>query len=134
MNRARTKLLYVMLAVCATAITPGLLSAQGMQQQANPISVDLQNTLAKVDQSAQAAAMDIARLRIEKWKADSSEKRQAQSNAESLQRNMTAALPTLTSAVRTAPQDMAANFKLYRNLSALNDVLKSLTESAGAFG
>jgi hypothetical protein len=105
-----------------------------MQQQAPPITIDLQNTLAKVDQSAQAAAMDIAKLRIDKWKADSGEKRQAQSNAESLQRNMTAALPTLTSAVRTAPQDVAANFKLYRNLSALNDVLKSLTESAGAFG
>jgi hypothetical protein len=122
------------LAVFAVAISPGLLSAQAMQQQAGPISVDLQNTLAKVDQSAQAAALDIAKLRIDKWKADSSEKRQAQSNAESLQRNMTAALPTLTTSVRTAPQDVAANFKLYRNLSALNDVLRALTESAGAFG
>jgi hypothetical protein len=105
-----------------------------MQQQTAPIAVDLQSTLAKIDQSAQSAALDIAKLRVDKWKADSSEKRQAQSNAESLQRNMTAALPTLTSAVRAAPQDVAANFKLYRNLSALNDVLKSLTESAGAFG
>jgi hypothetical protein len=105
-----------------------------MQQQAGSPAVDLQSTLAKVDQGAQAAALDIAKLRIDKWKADSSEKRLAQSNAESLQRNMTAALPTLTAAVRTAPQDVAANFKLYRNLSALNDVLKSLTESAGAFG
>jgi hypothetical protein len=43
-------------------------------------------------------------------------------------------LPTLTAAVRSAPQDFAANFKLYRNLNALYDVLKSLTESAGAFG
>jgi hypothetical protein len=47
---------------------------------------------------------------------------------------MTAALPSLTGAVRSSPQDLAANFKLYRNLSALSDVLNTLAESAGAFG
>jgi hypothetical protein len=94
----------------------------------------VQNTLAKIDQTAQAAALDIAKLRVEKWKTDSKNKQQAQSDADSIQRNVTAALPTLTSGVRSAPQDIAANFKLYRNLNALYDVLKSLTESAGAFG
>src|SRR5437899_10752157 len=97
--------------------------------QGTPVAVDVQNILAKIDQTAQAAALDIAKLRIEKWKTDSKDKQQAQSNADSLQRNMTAALPTLTAGVRSAPQDFAANFKLYRNLNALYDVLKSLTES-----
>jgi len=96
-------------------------------------SVDLQGTLSHIDRSAQDAALQIAALRIEKWKTESSEKQRSKANADSLQRNMTEALPGLTSAVRTRPQDLAANFKLYRNLSALNDVLNRLAESAGAF-
>ncbi len=76
----------------------------------------------------------ISQLRIEKWKADGNSKRQAESNAESIQRNLTSALPGMISSVRSAPQDMAAEFKLYRNVNALYDVVSSLTESAGAFG
>ncbi|MCU1285718.1 MAG: hypothetical protein JWO13_2068 [Acidobacteriales bacterium] len=108
--------------------------AQNSRSTPAPPAVDLQGTLAKVDQTAQAAALDIAKLRIDKWKADANDKRQAQSNADSLERNMTTALPALTSGVRSAPQDFSANFKLYRNLNALYDVFKTLAESAGAFG
>ena len=36
--------------------------------------------------------------------------------------------------LRAAPENMAAAFKLYRNLDALYDVLGSVTEGAGAFG
>src|SRR2546423_45334 len=67
-------------------------------------------------------------------KADSADKQQAQANADSVERNLTAALPGMISAVRTAPQDMAANFKLYRNMNALYDVMKTLTEASAAFG
>jgi len=73
-------------------------------------------------------------MRIDKWRADANSKQQAQSNADSIQRNLTEALPALISAVRSAPQDVNAEFKLYRNLNALYDVFASLTESAGAFG
>lgn len=76
----------------------------------------------------------LAYMHIDKWKADSSSKQQAQSNADSIQRNLTQALPALIVAVRNAPQDVGAEFKLYRNLNALYDVFASLTESAGAFG
>jgi hypothetical protein len=136
MLNARMNLPCTLLVATVLAISPISLSAQAAQQstQAGPIAVDLQNTLAKIDQTAQAASLDIARLRIEKWKTDSKDKQQLLSNADSLQRNMTTALPTLTAAVRSAPQDVAANFKLYRNLGALNDVLRSLAESAGAVG
>jgi hypothetical protein len=97
-------------------------------------AVDLPSLLNRIDEAAQAAALQIAALRIEKWKTDGDYKRQAQANADSLQRNMTAALPTLTSAARSAPQNLEANFKLYRNLNALSDVMRTLAESAGAFG
>ena len=73
-------------------------------------------------------------MRIDKWKADSSTKRQAESNALSIQRNLNDALPSIIQQVRTNPQSLAGNFKLYRNVTALYDVLVILTESAGAFG
>jgi hypothetical protein len=97
-------------------------------------TANLNAVLAQIEQTAQAANLALARLRIEKWKTDSSVKRQSQSDSDSVQRNVSAALPTLVSAVRSAPDDLSATFKLYRNLSALADVMRSLTESAGAFG
>jgi hypothetical protein len=90
--------------------------------------------LDRLQSTAQQANLDLGHMRIEKWKADNDSKRQAQSNADSVQRNLTTALPGLIDGVRSAPQDLNAEFKLYRNLNALYDVFISLTESAGAFG
>lgn len=94
----------------------------------------VQSTLQQIEQVAQAANLDLARLRIDKWKTEGSIKDQSQANADSLSRNMSSALPTLIAGVRLAPQNLAANFKLYRNLNALYDVFEGLAESAGAFG
>jgi len=90
--------------------------------------------LDRLQTPASQANVDIAHMRIEKWKADNGSKQQAQANADSLQRNLTSALPLLISNFRAAPQDLTAGFKLYRNLNALYDVLSSFTEAAGAFG
>jgi hypothetical protein len=88
----------------------------------------------QIDQIGQTSATDISRVRIDKWKTDGDQKQIAQGNADSLQRNLSSALPTLTAAVKAAPQDIAAAFRLYRNLNALYDVMKAFTESTGAFG
>jgi len=90
--------------------------------------------LDRLRSAATQAVTDIGSLRIDKWKTDGETKRQAQNNADSVQRNLTSALPRLIEGVRSAPQDLNAEFKLYRNLNALYDVLGSLTESTGAFG
>src|SRR5438270_3471940 len=90
--------------------------------------------LTKIDQETQGLNTDVGKLRVEKWKADSASKYQATENAASIQRSITSALPGLISAVRSAPQSLASNFKLYRTINALYDVLASLGESAGAFG
>ena len=90
--------------------------------------------LDRLQVAASHAADDLGHMRIEKWKADAQSKQQAQANADSVRRNLTSALPGLIENVRTAPQDLNAGFKLYRNLNALYDVLGSLTESVGAFG
>lgn len=91
---------------------------------------DLDSLQAAVSQ----AMLDLGQLRIEKWKADRESKQQAQATADAVQRNLTSALPALIDAVRAAPQDLGAQFKLYRNLNALYDVFGSLTEASGAFG
>jgi hypothetical protein len=109
---------------------------QGSDQQ--PVSyasvTQLSNILNQVEQTAQSAQVDLARLRIDKWKTDSNSKRQAQSNVEAVSRNLKTALPEVITQLRNSPEDLAATFKLYRNLDALYDVLGSVVESSGAFG
>ena len=90
--------------------------------------------LDRLQVAATQTSTDIEQLRIEKWKTDGATKQQAQSDAQSIRRNLTSALPGMIAAARAAPQDLGAEFKLYRNLNAVYDVLASVTESAGAFG
>jgi hypothetical protein len=87
-----------------------------------------------MEQASQATQLDLAKLRIEKWKADGGSKRQAEANVESIQRNLQTALPGMIADLRTSPESLASTFKLYRNLDALYDVFSSVVESAGAFG
>jgi len=90
--------------------------------------------LTQVQAAARTTTADVSLLSIRHWKAASSAKNDAETKAESIQRNLTVALPTIVSQVQASPNDFAANFKLYRNLDVLYDVLASLAESAGAFG
>lgn len=94
----------------------------------------LNSLLSQLEQASQAAQLDLAKLRVEKWKTDSGTKRQAQGNVESIQRNLQTALPEIISELRTSPESLTSTFKLYRNLDALYDVFESVAESAGAFG
>ncbi len=99
-----------------------------------PIDVQLANTLIQLQKAAEDANVALGRLRIDKWKTGRDQKQQTQQNVVALQKNLSAALPELLQNERNNPQDLTVNFKLYRNLSAVYDVLASVTESAGAFG
>lgn len=123
--------LLLTLSVFAQAHSPNSRAGTG---SGGPIDVQFANTLIQLQQAAQDANVALGRLRIDKWKTDGGQKQQAQANVESLQRNLSAAFPELLQRVRENPQDLSVNFKLYRNLSAVYDVLASVTESAGAFG
>jgi hypothetical protein len=90
--------------------------------------------LGQLEQASQATQVDLAKLRIERWKTDSNSKKQALSHVESINRNLQAALPGMISELRTAPESLISTFKLYRNLDALYAVMGSVAESAGAFG
>jgi hypothetical protein len=112
--------------------------AQNNPQSQAPVSyasVSQVNTLlSQLEQASQTAQLDLAKLRIDKWKTDGNTKKQTSSNSESIQRNLQTALPTIISDLRNSPDSLSASFKLYRNLDALYDVFSSVAETTGAFG
>jgi len=120
------------------AVAPGQDAAPQPQAAPPPVPyasvTELNGILAQLNQTSTAMQADLAKTRIERWKTDGSTKRQTQGNVDSVQRNLQSALPEIVSEVNKSPEDMAASFKLYRNLDALYDVFGSVVESAGAFG
>ena len=114
-------------------ITVNLLG-QVPARTAPAIDVQLSNILAQLENASQSSNIALGKLRIDKWKTNGDTKDQYRDNVGSIQRNLSAALPELLSRVRQAPQDANANFKLYRNVNTLYDVLANVTETAGAFG
>lgn len=135
-----TRLLLLLLVLALRVLVAAQNQPLAAPAQGNASSVaqanspDVAPLLAKIEQETQGLNAEVGKLRIDKWKVDSATRLQASENASSIQRNISAALPELISAVRSAPQSLAANFKLYRNLNALYDVVSGLGESVGAFG
>lgn len=111
-------------------------AAPAGQQQA-PVSYasmsQLNELLGGLQQTSQATLADLNKLRVDKWKTDSNNKRQAKAMVDSVSRNLQDALPGMITEVRNAPEDLAVSFKLYHNLDALHDVLGSVAEDVGAF-
>jgi len=94
----------------------------------------LNGLLADLEATSKATQADLAKLRIERWKADATSKKRSLADADSIQRNLQGALPEIVAQLRASPEDMPATFKLYRNLDTLDFVLSSVVESTGAFG
>lgn len=94
----------------------------------------LNGMLAQLEQGCQATQADLGKVRIERWKTDSGNKKQSLGDVDSIKRNLESGMPELINQLRLSPEDLTASFKLYRNLEALYDVLGSVAESAGAFG
>ena len=139
-NKAMSAIRIVCLLVCFTIAAWSQAQnapAEPVQGQA-PVSYasmnQLNELLGGLQQSSQAALADLNKLRVDKWKADSNNKRQAKAMVDSVTRNLQDALPGMINEVRNAPEDLGASFKLYHNLDALHDVLGSLAEDVGAFG
>ena len=117
-------------------LTPAM--AQNQSAPSPPVSyssiTQLNQLLSQLEQTSQQTQLDLAKLRVEKWKTDSNNKRQMQTNVESLERNLQSALPEMISQLRMSPENLTATFRVYRNLTALYDVFTAVAESAGAFG
>ena len=103
------------------------------QMQGTP-QPDLNTILLQIQQATSSANVNIGKLRIEKWKTDSQQKQQMQQVADSLQKNITNAVPGLISDVQTSRGGVLASFKLYHNLNVVYEFLSSMAEAAGAFG
>ena len=120
------------LAVSAQVVSSNQPAPQG------PVSYSsvnqLNGLLSQLEQASQAAQVDLAKLRIDRWKIDSGSKRQTQGNVDSVQRNLQSALPEMIAELKASPESLTSTFKLYRNLDALYNVFGSVTESTGAFG
>jgi hypothetical protein len=94
----------------------------------------LNGLLSGLEQASQSTQVDLAKLRIEKWKTDGANKKQTDADVQSIQRNLQAAMPEIVGRLRNSPESLPETFKLYRNLDALYDVFSSVVESTGAFG
>jgi hypothetical protein len=137
MKRAPIPCLICVLPLCITMasaqVPPGGQTGASPPVAYSSIS-ELNLLLSQLEQSSQTTQLDLAKLRIEKWKIDSGSKRQTEANVDSIERNLQSALPEIIAQLRASPEDLTATFKLYRNLDALYDVLRAVAESAGAFG
>ena len=122
----------------AAAQSGPAISAAPAGGQGQPVSyasvTQLNGLLSQLEATSKDTQGDLVKLRIEHWKADSGYKKQALGNVDSIQRNLQGALPEMLTQLRSAPENLPATFKLYRNLDALYDVLGSVVEGAGAFG
>jgi phenylalanyl-tRNA synthetase alpha subunit len=90
--------------------------------------------VANLQQTSQGAQLDLARLRVDKWKTDSGTRQQTEKDAASVNQNLQLALPGMLDNLKNSPENLALTFKVYHNLDLLYDVLTSVVESAGAFG
>src|SRR5690348_4543561 len=101
---------------------------------AQPVQADLNLIIEQLQKAALATNGDLGKLRIEKWKTDSDQKEQLQRMADSIQRNVTNAIPGLINDVENSHGSMSAAFKLYHNITIVYEYLSSLTDAAGALG
>lgn len=76
----------------------------------------------------------LASLNVNKWKAPGDVRSQAQSDVDSMQRDLNATLPDLLSQAKAASTLVAPSFAVYRNVDALYDVLLRVTETATLAG
>ena len=136
---ATQKIRYLLLVLLTAAIGYGQTAPAADQAPGSaPVSyssvTQLNDVLAALEQASQTTQVDLAKLRIERWKTDATTKKQTDADVRSIQRNLETALPAVIGELRSSPENLTATFKLYRNLDALYDVLTSVVESAGAFG
>lgn len=128
------------IAALAAALVPAVAQNQPATSStpATPVPYasvnELNGILDQLKTTSTSMQGDLEKMRIERWKTDSANKRGTQNNVDSIRRNLQSALPDVIAQVSASPEDVAASFKLYRDLDALYDVFGSVVENAGAFG
>lgn len=117
-----------------TAAATGLPSQPGTSAAAEPSAATLNAILADIKRTSESTNLDLGKLRIEKWKVDATQKQQMQEIADSLQKNITMAVPGLITDAQASPGGVSKPFALYHDLNVVYDDLSSLAEATGAYG
>lgn len=130
--------------LCLAAITAIAQPRSGPQEQqpveppqpakAQPVQANINLIIEQLQRAVLSTNADLGKLRIEKWKTDGDQKQQFQRMANSIQRNVTNAVPGLIENVETSHGSVSATFKLYHNMTIVYEYLSSLTDAAGAVG
>jgi opacity protein-like surface antigen len=122
------------LSVIALAVMSQAQATTAAQAVSYTSLTELNQLVANLQQTSQSAQLDLARLRVEKWKADSGTKQQTEKDSASINQNLQLALPSMLADLKNSPENLTLTFKVYRNLDLLYDVFGSVLESTGAFG
>jgi hypothetical protein len=109
-------------------------AAPAQPAAAQGASVNLNAVLLQVQQSTNAASVDIGKLRVDRWKTDPDQKQQLQHIGESLQKSIANAVPALVTNVQSSKGSVSATFKLYHNLNVIYENLNYLADVAGGLG
>jgi hypothetical protein len=122
--------------VLLLAVVSGAVAQGGASQpaQPSPQAQSLNAIVLQIQQATASANANIGKLRIERWKTDSEQKRQLQQIADSLQKNIANAVPGLISDVQVSKGSALTSFKLYHNLNVLYEFLSGLADAAGSLG
>ena len=122
---------------CVALCTPfGIVAASA--QSANtapapvqrPVSASAGQIGATLQPTVQLVKEALGSLNIDKWKASSAIKGEADANVQSIQRDLDQTLPNLVTAADSAPGSPAKALPVFRNIDALYDVMLRL-DAAG---
>src|SRR5664279_3947306 len=105
-------------------------AAPGAATPAGPMLIATEDARAPADHLNQT----LSTLNVAKWKAPQEVKGQTQADIASIQRNVKTTLPELLDAAKVDPAKVAPAFAVYRNMSALYDVLLRVAETATLAG
>jgi len=133
MTIVRTASVLVALSLSMAAQSAPVSQTRSANPQPAP-AANVNSILTELQRVSIAANGDIGHLRIDKWKTEGAQRQQMQQVADSLQRNLTTAIPGLISDVQAAPGSVSRTFKLYHDTNVVYEFLSSLAEATGAFG
>ena len=100
----------------AQAQVPGVSQPASSPSPVGSPSANLRQALSQVQNTT-------TNLEIRRWKVSRGVRRQTEDNVDSIQQDLTQALPGLLTTADAAPESVPPTFAVYRNVDALYDVL-----------
>jgi hypothetical protein len=102
-----------------------------------PSRTDLNSSLTDLDRVAMSTYANVSALDISRWGSQwkpgflkSTRQKEAEHTAESVQRNLSDALPTLIADVRSTHGSVSSTFRLYHDLTLVGEAMDTLVSTA----